>query len=331
MRAVAVIGSGTWGTAIAHLIAGKDIAVRMWTRSVDVADVINATHRNPRHLPDVELAGVTASASFEDSLRGADAAIFVCPSSYLRSIAMSCAPFIASDLPVIVLTKGIEAQTGFTMVELLEDVLCNPSRIACLSGPNHAEEVSRGLPAATVVASSDKACSLYFQDLFNTSTFRVYTTSDVTGVELCAASKNVIAIANGMSVAMHLGDNASASLMTRGLAEVTRLVVALGGDARTCLGLAGVGDLIATCSSEHSRNRALGTFLVEGGTLAAFEEKMQMVAEGAVACKTVTELARQHDVEMPIAEAVRQVLWEGRDPHEIIETLFERPVKAEQE
>lgn len=274
---------------------------------------------------------MTASASFEESLRGVDAAIFVCPSSYLRSIALSCAPFIASDLPVIVLTKGIEAQTGFTMVELLEDVLGNPSRIACLSGPNHAEEVSRGLPAATVVASSDEACSLYFQDLFNTSMFRVYTTSDVTGVELCAASKNVIAIANGMSVAMQLGDNASASLMTRGLAEVTRLVVALGGDARTCLGLAGVGDLIATCSSEHSRNRALGSFLVEGGTLAAFEEKMQMVAEGAVACKTVTELARLHDVEMPIAEAVRQVLWEGRDPHEIIETLFERPVKAEQE
>ena len=323
MRAVAVIGSGTWGTAIAHLIAGKNVAVRMWTRGADVADAINATHRNPRHLPDVELTGVTASASFEESLRGVDAAIFVCPSSYLRFIAMSCAPFIASDLPVIVLTKGIEAQTGFTMVELLEDVLGNPSRIACLSGPNHAEEVSRGLPAATVVASSDKACSLHFQDLFNTSTFRVYTTSDVTGVELCAASKNVIAIANGMSVAMQLGDNASASLMTRG--------VALGGDARTCLGLAGVGDLIATCSSEHSRNRALGAFLVEGGTLAAFEEKMQMVAEGAVACKTVTELARQHDVEMPIAEAVRQVLWEGRDPHEIIETLFERPVKAEQE
>lgn len=331
MSSVAVIGSGTWGTAVAHLIAGKNVAVRMWTRSADVADAINAAHRNPRHLPDVELAGVTASASFEESLRGVDAAIFVCPSSYLRSIASSCASFIASDLPVIVLTKGIEAQTGFTMVELLEDVLGNPSRIACLSGPNHAEEVSRGLPAATVVASSDEACSLYFQDLFNTSMFRVYTTSDVTGVELCAASKNVIAIANGMSVAMQLGDNASASLMTRGLAEVTRLVVALGGDARTCLGLAGVGDLIATCSSEHSRNRALGSFLVEGGTLAAFEEKMQMVAEGAVACKTVTELARLHDVEMPIAEAVRQVLWEGRDPHEIIETLFERPVKAEQE
>ena len=130
MSSVAVIGSGTWGTAIAHLIAGKNVAVRMWTRSADVADAINAAHRNPRHLPDVELAGVTASASFEESLRGVDAAIFVCPSSYLRSIALSCAPFIASDLPVIVLTKGIEAQTGFTMVELLEDVLGNPSRIA---------------------------------------------------------------------------------------------------------------------------------------------------------------------------------------------------------
>lgn len=331
MARVAIVGSGTWATAIAHLIAGKGLEVRMWMRDADAARVVNATHRNPRHLPDVELDDVVASASFEDVLDGAEAVVFVCPSSYLRDIAASCAPFIARDLPVIVLTKGIEAQTGFTMVELLEDVIGNPSRVACLSGPNHAEEVSRGLPAATVVASSDEACSLYFQDLFNTSTFRVYTTSDVTGVELCAASKNVIAIANGMSVAMQLGDNASASLMTRGLAEVTRLVVALGGDARTCLGLAGVGDLIATCSSEHSRNRALGAFLVGGGTLEAFEEKMQMVAEGAVACKTVTELASMHGVEMPIAEAVRQVLWEGRDPHEIIEALFERPVKAEQE
>lgn len=331
MSNVAIIGSGTWGTAIAHLIAGKDIAVRMWTRSHDVAEAINREHRNPRHLPEVELPGVTASDSVADVLADADAAIFVCPSSYLRDVARACEPYVDAELPVVVLTKGIEAQTGFTMVELLIDVLGNPARVACLSGPNHAEEVSRDLPAATVIASSDEACSRYFQDLFNTSMFRVYTTTDVTGVELCAASKNVIAIANGMSVAMQLGDNASASLMTRGLAEVTRLVVALGGDARTCLGLAGVGDLIATCSSEHSRNRALGTFLVEGGTLAAFEEKMQMVAEGAVACRTVTELARQHDVEMPIAEAVRQVLWEGRDPHEIIETLFERPVKAEQE
>lgn len=148
MGNVAVIGSGTWGTAIAHLIAGKNVAVRMWTRSADVADAINATHRNPRHLPDVELAGVMASASFEESLRGVDAAIFVCPSSYLRSIASSCAPFIASDLPVIVLTKGIEAQTGFTMVELLEDVLGNPSRIAL------------PFPAPTMQRKSRAACRL---------------------------------------------------------------------------------------------------------------------------------------------------------------------------
>lgn len=329
MSRIALIGSGTWGTAIAHLLASKGESVRMWTRSADVARIIDETHRNPRHLPDVDIDGVVASTDFQKVLRDASAAVFVVPSSFLREVAAQCAPFIDSELPVIVLTKGIEAGTGYTMVKLLEDVLGNQARLACLSGPNHAEEVSRGLPTATVVASRDDACARFFQELFNTSMFRVYVTHDVTGVELCAASKNIIAIANGMCCAMHLGDNASAALMTRGLSEVTRLVVALGGDAHTCLGLAGVGDLIATCSSPHSRNRSLGEFIVEGGTLEEYELETHMVAEGAVACKTVTDLARKHGVEMPISELVRRILWEGLDPRETVDMLFDRPTKAE--
>lgn len=329
MSAVALVGSGSWGTAIAHLLACQGHAVTMWAHSEATAHAICEHHRNPRYLSDVDLPGVMAYSSYEKTLAGAEALVIVCPSSFMREVAQGLASFVSKDLPVIVLSKGIEAHTGFTMVQVLEDVLGNFERIACLSGPNHAEEVSRDLPAATVVASSSTKTALFFQELFGTPSFRVYTSADVTGVELCAASKNIIAIANGMCAAMELGDNASASLMTRGLAEVTRLVVALGGDNRTCLGLAGVGDLIATCSSPHSRNRALGELLVSGGTLAEFEQQTHMVAEGALACKTVTELAGKAGIDMPIAQAVRRMLWEGLDPHQVAEEFFDRPSKSE--
>ena len=329
MRKIALIGAGSWGTAIAHLLGAKGKSVSMWAHSESTAQAINATHKNPKYLTDVELENVYATSSYEEALADAEALIMVCPSSYLRQTATESAAYVSSRLPVIVLSKGIEERTGNTMVDVLEDVLGHAERLACLSGPNHAEEVSRNLPAATVVASSNSECADYFQKLFSAPAFRVYTSDDVVGVEICAASKNIIAIANGMSCAMDLGDNASASLMTRGLAEVTRLVVALGGDSRTCLGLAGVGDLIATCSSVHSRNRALGELLVAGGTLEQFERQTHMVAEGAVACKTVTELSDRIGVEMPIAQAVRRVLWEGLDPRSIVDEFFDRPQKAE--
>ena len=332
MGKIAVIGAGSWGTALAQTLAAAGNEVVMWARKPEVADAITKEHHNPRYLNGVMLSdSISATSNLQKCAEHAEALVIVTPSRLTRQFAQDLAPDVEEGTPIVVCSKGVEEGTGLLPVQVFEEVLGNIDRLAALSGPNHAEEVILGVPAGTVIASRSKTTAHYFRDLFTTSYFRCYTSPDYVGVELCAAFKNVIAIANGMSVAMQLGDNASSSLLTRGLAEVSRLVVALGGDARTCLGLAGVGDLIATCSSEHSRNRALGAFLVEGGTLAAFEEKMQMVAEGAVACKTVTELARQHDVEMPIAEAVRQVLWEGRDPHEIIETLFERPVKAEQE
>lgn len=331
MSCVALIGSGSWGTAIAQLLGSHGHEVRMWTRREALTEEINERHSNDRYLPGVELSGVQAFTDFEETLEGTEAVVFVCPSVFLRDIAESCASFISDELPVIVLSKGIEAHTGYTMVEVLDDVLGSPERMACLSGPNHAEEVSRNLPAATVVASRSAECARFFQKLFSTSSFRVYTSDDVMGVELCAASKNIIAIANGMCVAMELGDNASAALITRGLAEVSRLVEALGGNPLTCLGLAGVGDLIATCSSVHSRNRSLGEFLVAGGTVEEFEAKTHMVAEGAVACKTVTALAQKNGVEMPIAELVNRVMTDGLDPNEAVVSLFERPARPEQD
>lgn len=329
MTRVAVIGSGSWGTAVTRLLGLKGCEVRLWSYNADTPIYINMEHRNPRYLPGVELPNTVCFNSFADTLEGVDAVVVVCPSSHLREVAEQFASHLDGRTPVVVLSKGVESDTGLTMIGVLEDVLGHKERLACLSGPNHAEEVSREMYAATVVASTNETCAEYFQELFTTPYFRVYTSRDPIGVEICAASKNIVAIANGMCVAMELGDNASAALITRGLAEITRLVTALGGDALTCMGLAGMGDLVVTCSSPHSRNRSLGELLVRGGTLEEFQKKTHMVAEGAVACRTVTDLARRLHVEMPIAETVRKVLWEGLKPQDAVKLLYDRPSKAE--
>ena len=330
MTRVAVVGSGSWGTAVTRLLGHKGHEVQLWSYSKDVPAYIAEHHRNPRYLTDVELPNTTCSNSFAEVLAGAEAVVVVCPSRNMREVAAQMAPHLDARTPVVVLSKGVEADTGLTMIGVLEDVLGHKERLACLSGPNHAEEVSHEMYAATVVASTNETCAEYFQDLFTTPYFRVYTSRDPIGVEVCGAAKNIVAIANGMCVSMELGDNASAALITRGLAEISRLVCALGGDAPTCQGLAGMGDLVVTCGSPHSRNRSLGELLVKGGTLQQFEQETHMVAEGAIACLTVTDLARTLHVEMPIAEAVRKVLWEGLSPRKAVDLLYGRPSKAEQ-
>ena len=326
---VAVIGSGSWGTAICHLLGTKGYDVALWSFDQDVPEAINETHHNPIYLTDVELPGTWCSNDIARVAGGADAVVVVCPSSFVRTTVAGLVGIIGNDTPVVILSKGIEEGTGLTMLGVLEDVLGNPGRLAALSGPNHAEEVGHEMIAATTVASSSQECAEFFQELFHTPYFRVYTSSDVTGVEVCAAAKNVMAIANGMLVAMELGDDASAALMTRGLAEMSRLVDALGGDPRTCVGLSGVGDLIVTCTSPHSRNRSLGEELVAGGTLEGYQARTHMVAEGAVACRTVTDVARGLGVEMPIAEAVRSVLAGERTPQECVGLLIDRPQRTE--
>ncbi len=325
MSRIAVIGSGSWGTAIARLLGLKGNEVALWSHNADTPAAINETHRNPRYLKDVELPGVWCTNSFEEACNGAQSIVLVTPSSSMRQTARTIAPFVDRRCPVIVLSKGIEADTGNTMVDILIEELGGSERIAVLSGPNHAEEISRELPAATCVACTYEKTALYFQELFSTDYLRVYTTPDVVGVEVCAAAKNIVAIANGMCDALGLGDNASASLITRGCMEMSRLATAMGGDSHTCMGLAGMGDLIATCTSKHSRNRTLGEMLAQGKTLKDFEERMHQIAEGAVACKTVTDEARRRGVEMPIAEVMRRVLWEDLPAKDALRALLERP------
>jgi glycerol-3-phosphate dehydrogenase (NAD(P)+) len=308
----AVIGAGSWGTSVSWLLGGKGIDVSLWSREPEIAEGINATRHNPLYMRDVVLPDtVVATPDIAEALAGAEMVVMVTPSMGVRETAESMRAHLGDDVPVVILSKGVENDTFMLMTEVLEDVLGNRARLAGLSGPNHAEEVGRGVPSATVVAAYDEAVGRAFQDLFNTRFFRVYTNPDVVGVELCGASKNVIAVAAGMSDGFGYGDNTKATLMTRGLAEMSRLGHAMGANPLTYMGLAGVGDLIATCTSKNSRNRALGEFVGKGGTLEGWRAQTNMVAEGAYACIAVEELGKRKGIELPITRQVRAVLYEG--------------------
>ena len=312
MTKVAVIGAGSWGTSASWLLGGKGHEVSLWAREPEIAAGINTTHHNPQFMSDITLPDcVVASHDIGRVLDGAEAVVMVTPSVGVRTTAESMRPFLGDDVPVVILSKGVENGTLMLMTEVLEDVLGNRERLAGLSGPNHAEEVGKGVPSATVVAGYDPDVARLFQDIFMTRFFRVYTNRDVIGVELCGASKNVIAVAAGMSDGLGYGDNTKATLMTRGLAEMSRLGHAMGANPLTYMGLAGVGDLIATCTSQNSRNRGLGEFIGRGGTLEGYRAQTNMVAEGAFACIAVEELGLRLGVELPITRQVRAVLYEG--------------------
>lgn len=327
---VAVIGAGSWGTALAQLLACNGHEVRLWARNPEVVDTINLQHRNPRYLSDVVLhEKVKATLSYEEALASADAGVIVTPSNLMRQVACSLEGVIGSTFPLVICSKGVEEDSGLLPVEVFEAELHHPERLAVLSGPNHAEEVVKGIPSGTVIASSSEQTADFFRGLFSSESFRTYTSDDVCGVELCAAFKNVIAIAVGLSYGLGYGDNTAAMLMTRGLAEMSRLVAKAGGQAITCMGLAGTGDLIATCTSEHSRNRRFGKLLAEGGTLDDFTAQTHMVAEGALACKTLATLAQRYGVELPITDVVRGIAWEQADPHELAQALVSRPLTTE--
>ncbi len=327
---VAVIGAGSWGSALAHLLGTAGNSVMLWARKQEVCDGINLRHRNPRYLTDAPLSeNVQASTSYAEVCAGAQAVVVVTPSSIMRSVAETLKLEVGESTPIVICSKGVEAETGLLPVEVFEEVLGNPQRLAGLTGPNHAEEVVKGIPSGTVIASSDAQTARFFQELFATDTFRTYVSADVIGAEVCAAFKNVIAIAVGAAYGFGQGDNTAALIMTRGLAEMSRLVEACGGEAMTCLGLAGVGDLIATCTSEHSRNRTFGYKMAQGMTLEAYKAETHMVVEGALACKTLGKLAEAHNVELPITDVVRSVLWEGADAQEAAAALLDRSLKPE--
>lgn len=322
---VALIGSGSWGTAVAGLAAARAERVTMWAHSEQTAAGINGEHRNPRYLVDYKLPGnVVATTDLVQALDGAEAIIFAVPSTHLRSVCHQAAPFIAADTPVLCLTKGIEPESGLLMSEVIASEIGNETRVAALSGPNHAEEICRGGLSAAVIASKDAQVGETFKNLLLSTAFRIYLSQDMTGVEVCGAMKNVIAIVCGISAGTGAGDNTLALIMTRGLAEISRLVHARGGQAMTCMGLAGMGDLIATCTSEHSRNRTFGYEFAHGVSLDEYQTRTHMVVEGAVAARSVSELARSLGVDIPLTFAVEQTLYNGVTLDRALEILTDR-------
>jgi glycerol-3-phosphate dehydrogenase (NAD(P)+) len=328
---VAVIGAGSWGTAVGAIAAVNADAV-LWARDPRVAVTVDADHANPDYLPGIPLPDtLRATSDLVAACTGADVVVMGVPSHGFRDVLATAAPAIGADVPVLSLSKGVEQGTVLRMTEVVADVLPDHrrDRIGVLTGPNLAREVALGQPAASVVAIDDAEAASALQAIFMTATFRVYTNPDVVGCEIAGALKNVIAIAAGIAHGLGYGDNTKAALITRGLAELARLGIALGGDPLTFSGLAGMGDLVATCTSEKSRNRTVGVALGQGRKLDDIVTEMKMVAEGVKSTQAVLELAARHGVEMPIAEQVGAVLYDGRTPAEIVPALMLRQAKPE--
>jgi glycerol-3-phosphate dehydrogenase (NAD(P)+) len=325
---MAVVGAGSWGTTVASL-AAANTPTTLWARRSEVVDSINTRHINPDYISAVGLSPeLKASGSLVDTVSNADVVVMAVPSQGFRQVLAEASPHIRPWVPIVSLSKGLEAGTMMRMSQVAHDVLPDHP-VAVLTGPNLASEISVGQPAASVVAIDDDVIATALQELFSTPTFRVYTNADVVGCEIAGVVKNVIAIASGIAMGMGFGDNTRASLLTRGLAEMTRLAVALGGNAESLSGLAGMGDLIATCSSTSSRNTSVGIRLGQGEALADIIASTSMVAEGVKSSATVLQLAHQHGVDMPITEQVVAVCHEGKSAADGLLALMSRRARPE--
>ncbi|HEV3451676.1 MAG TPA: NAD(P)H-dependent glycerol-3-phosphate dehydrogenase [Acidimicrobiia bacterium] len=328
---VAVVGAGSWGTAVAALLAPTADVV-LWARDPALAERIDREHENPTYLPGLVLPdSLRAVADLRQACEYGEVVVLAVPSHGLRAVLEDAAPAVAADVPVISLAKGVEQGSLLRMTEVVAATLPGHrgDRIGVLTGPNLAREVAEGQPTASVVAVEDPGTAEWLQQVFMTTTFRVYTNPDVTGCEIAGALKNVIAIAAGIAAGLGYGDNTKAALITRGLAELARLGVALGGESLTFSGLAGMGDLVATCTSPKSRNRHVGVELGRGRSLDEIVAETNMVAEGVKSTGAVLELAARHGIDMPIAAMVGAVLYEGRRPADLVPTLMLREAKAE--
>jgi glycerol-3-phosphate dehydrogenase (NAD(P)+) len=329
---VAVLGAGAWGTALARLLAEKGNEVVLWSRRRDLCDAVNATHENARYLPGVELPpALSCTDDLPAALRAARAVLFVVPSHAMREVARAAAPHVQQDADVVSATKGIEVGSLMFMDEILREELPAHSRrrLAVLSGPSFATELARGMPTAVVVAARDEAVCAGVVARFRTAYLRVYASDDVVGVECGGALKNVVAIAAGAASGLGFGHNARAALITRGLAEIANLAVARGGSPLTVAGLAGMGDLVLTCTGELSRNRTLGYELGRGSTLAAVLSRLGHVAEGVPAAKSAHDLSRKLGVSMPITSEVYAVLYEGKPVPKAVGDLMARELGYE--
>ena len=329
---IAIIGAGSWGTALAIVLAPRFQRIRLWAYETDLVERMAATRINDIFLPGFQLpANVEPLASMEDALDGAGIIVGVMPSRFARRLYGAMQPHLHPEMRFVSATKGLETGTLLRISQVAREVIGQrfPPRIAVLSGPTFAKEVARGEPAAVVVASEDRALAASIQREFSGPTFRLYTNDDMVGVEIGAALKNVIAIGAGICQGLGLGNNSIAALITRGLAEISRLAMAMGGQSRTLSGLTGLGDLVLTCTGELSRNRSIGIELAKGRKLAEIVSSMTMIAEGVETTPAAVELARKFQVDVPIIEQMDSILRGARAPREAIRELMERTLKNE--
>ena len=329
MAKVSVIGAGSWGTALAMLLVGNGHDTILWSHREEQAAELSKTREHKDKLPGVMLPQeLEITSSLERAAKNRDVLVLAVPSVAVRETSKKLKPYVVQRQLIVNVAKGIEAHTLTTLTDMIEEEL--PGVRACvLSGPSHAEEVSRGLPTTCVVGARDKKTAEYLQNIFMSPVFRVYISPDILGIELGGALKNVIALAAGTADGLGYGDNTKAALITRGITEIVRLGVAMGAKAETFYGLSGIGDLIVTCASKHSRNRKAGYLMGHGRTMEQAMAEVKMVVEGVYSAKAGLELSRKYQVEMPIIEQVNRVLFEEKEPGEAVRELMVRDKKIE--
>lgn len=329
MAKISVMGAGSWGTALAILLNNNGHQVILWSALGNEVELLRKTRENPAKLPGVKIPeGILITKDEKLAMDQPDVMILAVPSPYTRSTAKRLAPYVRQGQIIVNVAKGIEEKTLMTLSEIIEqEIPC--ADVCVLSGPSHAEEVSRGLPTTCVVSSHKKATAEYLQEIFMSPVFRVYTTPDILGVELGGALKNVIALAAGTADGLGYGDNTKAALITRGIAEIGRLGVKMGAKAETFAGLSGIGDLIVTCASVHSRNRKAGYLMGKGYTMKQAMDEVKMVVEGVYSAKAAKELAEKYEVEMPIVDEVNKILFEDKSAADAVIDLMLRDKKVE--
>lgn len=327
MKNICIIGSGSWGVALAVHLAKLGNKIKIWSFSEEERDLIN-NEKKCKFLPNITLPeGIYCTTSYEEAITGSEIILHVTPSKFTRNTVKEYKKYVKNQ-PIVICTKGFEKETLSTLDDVIAEEIPN-AKIAALSGPSHAEEVSIGIPTAIVVASNDINLANEIRDIFMNETLRVYTSSDLKGVELGGALKNIIAFCAGISAGIDLGDNTFAALITRGLHEISLLGEVLGGNKQTFYGLTGLGDLIVTCLSEHSRNRRAGKLLGQGKNIEEIRKEIGMVIEGVDNIEVAYELSKKYNLDMPIVKAVYQVLYEGLDPKTGVKMLMTRDKKEE--
>lgn len=329
MAKISVLGSGSWGLALALLLHNNGHEVLLWSARPENARKLREKRENPDRLPGVRLPDeIDVLTDMERALKDVDVTVLAVASPYIRSTAHKMAPFVCKDQKIVNVAKGIEEKTLKTLSEVIEEEIPQ-GNVAVLSGPSHAEEVGRGLPTTCVISAHSQKTAEYLQSIFMSPVFRVYTTPDILGVELGGALKNVIALAAGTADGLGYGDNTKAALITRGITEIGRLGKKMGAQMETFYGLSGIGDLIVTCASKHSRNRKAGYLIGQGYTMEEAMKEVQMVVEGVYSARAARELAEKYEVEMPIITEVNRVLFEGKSAAEAVMDLMLRDKKVE--